>query len=165
MKNQNTRRGFTLIELLVVVLIIGILAAVAVPQYRFAVEKSRAQRMLPLLKAIETAQEAYYLATGATSPSFENLDISIDEISLNETKNEATFPNNEKIRLCSSCGTYGSVMGYPNPNIDYYIEFYYRKNDHRCHASTTSEQAKRLCKFLTGKEGEDGGYGYHKYKF
>ena len=75
MGNKNTRRGFTLIELLVVVLIIAILAAVAVPQYQRAVEKSKATQTLSLLKSLAQATQSYYLANGKYPTKFEQLDV------------------------------------------------------------------------------------------
>ena len=69
--------GFTLIELLVVVLIIGILAAVALPQYEKAVEKSRTTEGITGLTAIGRAQEVYHLATGSYADDWQDLDVSI----------------------------------------------------------------------------------------
>ena len=77
MKSRNTRRGFTLIELLVVVLIIGILAAVAVPQYRKAVYRSKYATLKSLVASIIEAEELYYLANGSYTVEFEDLDIDL----------------------------------------------------------------------------------------
>ena len=73
---MSNQKAFTLIELLVVVLIIGILAAVALPQYQKAVEKSRAAQALTLLKSLAQATEAYVLANGEMPTSFDELALS-----------------------------------------------------------------------------------------
>ncbi|WP_428898026.1 type II secretion system protein G [Parelusimicrobium proximum] len=69
--------GFTLIELLVVVLIIAILAAVALPQYTTAVEKSRATEALVNLKALAGSIDRYILANDTFPTVHSELDVSV----------------------------------------------------------------------------------------
>ena len=69
--------GFTLIELLVVVLIIGILAAVALPQYQKAVKKTRLVRLIPIAASLAQAEEDYFLANGNYTDDFNALTITL----------------------------------------------------------------------------------------
>ena len=75
------KAGFTLVELLVVVLIIGILAAVALPQYQKAVEKSRAAQVLPLVRSLGQAARVYYMENGTDPSSLNDLDVSLSSFS------------------------------------------------------------------------------------
>ena len=71
---RNTRKGFTLIELLIVVVIIGILAAIAIPKFASTKEKAYLATMKSDLRNLATAQEGYfadnkkYMAGDATNP-------------------------------------------------------------------------------------------------
>lgn len=72
---KNNRKGFTLIELLVVVLIIGILASIAIPQYFKVVEKARVAEAMSMISAVKSAEERFLAKGGAYTSDFTQLDI------------------------------------------------------------------------------------------
>ncbi len=109
MKKSN-KQAFTLIELLVVVLIIGILAAVAVPQYQKAIYKSRATEALSAVKALMQAQEVYYLANGEYTADISKLDV------------EAPVDSNYYQYRCVATGYCQAFSNTQSvPNFDFYV--------------------------------------------
>ena len=128
MKNISGRNigGFTLIELLVVVLIIGILSAVALPQYQKAVVKSRFAEAFTNLKTIAQADAACQLEKGSAC--------GIDELSI---EIPGVFRNN----------------GYPEIETDYFI---YRASENQSSSEQVQALYKKedvcvCCMLQTGE--------------
>ncbi len=97
MKESGFKGGFTLIELLVVVLIIGILAAVAVPQYQKAVWRNRYIQAKTMATSLAKAMEIYYLSNGTYTADAYVLDIELTEIT------DTSCNTEEKRKTSSSC--------------------------------------------------------------
>jgi prepilin-type N-terminal cleavage/methylation domain-containing protein len=75
---MRDRKGFTLIELLIVVVIIGILAAIAVPKFSATREKAYLSAMKSDLKNLQTQQEIYYADHSYTYASdITNVDLAV----------------------------------------------------------------------------------------
>ena len=168
MKNQIKSHfgGFTLIELLVVVLIIGILSAIALPQYQKAVVKSRYGSMKVLVRALADAEQVYYLANGKYTMNFDDLDISLPP-----HRNESNASNDEgnvtRVTRYFSWGTcYLSSSGAAtcnNSQMRYSIRF--SKREESCWANNLdlSSVENQICKAETGRTVPSSSSTEHNY--
>ena len=80
MESNNFNKGFTLIEILMVVLIIGILAAIAMPKYITAVDKAKMARYETMVKSISDARRRLALVKEDWNYNFTELDIDLSGI-------------------------------------------------------------------------------------
>lgn len=158
---MNTNKGFTLIELLVVVLIIGILAAMAMPQYFKAVERSRMTEAVTLLGNIAQAQQRKYLQINKYATNYRALDVAPKGAngSIYYTKGDpATGANGNgfAVSLSGTAFTGGKVTavreasGSASTNLQYKytLSRWYASNDTQCDGTDDNGQA--LCADFCG---------------
>ncbi|WP_424245926.1 prepilin-type N-terminal cleavage/methylation domain-containing protein [Elusimicrobium posterum] len=160
------RKGFTLIELLVVVLIIGILAAIALPQYTKAVEKSRAAEAVLMVKTLKSASDVYFLANNEYPTKFDEL-----HLGLPPSVKSCAASGVAAITDCVNLGTYQYELrnstwldiNARKTDLSLVIQYNYKTEVFACVAK--NEEAKRSCAVISGKSTPDStdsnGYYYN----
>lgn len=73
MKNRNSKKGFTLVEIMIVVVIIGLLAAMAIPAFQKVRQKSRQSAVENNIRQIASAADQYFMEYGVTSVALADL--------------------------------------------------------------------------------------------
>ena len=153
--SKTVNKGFTLIELLVVVLIIGILAAIALPQYQLAVDKAEFTKYQAMVTSLRDAYDEYVLIHGVGTEKFNDLSLTMpDDFVSSYTSSRYNCVSNSDMFCCmsASSGSHNGVIncGKNNLSVIYQQAFLGFNNIPAdrcgiCLALPNNTRANRLC--------------------
>ena len=149
--------GFTLIELLVVVLIIGILAAAALPSYRVAVASSRVATMQVLVRAVDQAQQHFYMQTGRYAAHLDGLIIAMPS-GFTKTDEKHISSNDMYCYIMDVQGAWSVSFKCEDKKSNVWLEKYHNTNYTLCSAREDDSFGNRVCQNLSGKDERTGAW-------
>ena len=148
--------GFTLVELLVVVLIIGILSAIALPQYQKAVARSRVVEAIVSLRTLTTAQQEYYMANGGYATNLEELSVQVKNTRY-YTFSCRSIKDGDTLNTCYAANGRGVY-----PYFEAYSPFAKNLSSGKMWCIATSAQQHELCRTFGPLDmGSAEGKGYY----
>lgn len=156
--------GFTLIELLVVVLIIGILAAIALPQYQVAVAKSRYMQLIVIADAIKKANQIYYMTTGNYTMDMRNLDLSVSGCIPSDDGKHCALKGQGGQNVTCYLNDGAGIVNYCTNSEKLYYFLDYHSDLRRCAAKGDDKKGNQVCLSMGGVFVYDGSTGLKYYK-
>ena len=156
---MENKKGFTLLELLVVVLIIGILAAIALPQYQLAIDKTKFANLQEMASSIKKAYKHYFLIHNTATKNFDDLDLDFPSTAIKYNGSDYNCLTFDDMFCCMS-KAYSQATGdifCGKNDLSFLVDErifnfnYVDANKRYCYALLNNKRANRLCESVGKK--------------
>ncbi len=166
---MKNKKGFTLLELLVVVLIIGILASIALPQYNKAVMKANLHKGMPMVESLYQAEQLYFLEHGEFATDIDDLALEVphDAASCEKWEDEGlsglncpwgsveiAWGNQARVNFLYPISDSTAQIAYTHLLEDWPLSVVtggkFKQGFRYCFAKTANQTAKEVCQSIGG---------------